>query len=136
LPDVKIGNPLDDDAKHGFSGLARVPIPAGIFVKACTILNVEKAQTRFSEQLSELRDDKKSDGPKLELLERDMASSKTKEDTRVDNTSVVDPMVLGSEAGVHQEDDLDPDEDEEKSKVDKLNLKPNFKSQKILLLKG
>jgi hypothetical protein len=49
----------------------------------------------------------------LELLNRGIACKKNPDDTRQDNNSALQPIVLASEAGVHQEDDLKPDEDDE-----------------------
>ena len=91
--------------------------PAGLEDLACKILNVEKVTNKI---LSNYLKSKslKSSGPKLELLQRVIASSKTTDDTRQDNTSVVETILLASEAGVHQEDDLDPDEDDEEDPRD------------------
>jgi hypothetical protein len=48
----------------------------------------------------------------LELLNRVIACNKNPDDTRQDNNSALEPIVLASEAGVHQEDDLEPDEED------------------------
>lgn len=57
----------------------------------------------------------------MELLHRVKSSSNTTEETRKDNTSLVEPIVLAIEASDHHEDDLDPDrnneEDENKDKT-------------------
>ena len=48
----------------------------------------------------------------VELLERVVASSKGDVDTIAGQGTLVEPVVLACSAGVHHEDDLDPDIDD------------------------
>jgi hypothetical protein len=90
----------------------RTPLPEGLEDEVCKILGLEKVTNKI---LSNHLKGKglKSSGRKLELLNRVIACNKNTDDARQDNNSALEPIVLATEAGVHQEDDLDPDEDDE-----------------------
>ena len=71
----------------------RVPIPEGLEDEVCKILGLEKVTNKILSNYLKGKD-LKSSGNKLQLLLRVIAStsSKTTDDTRQDNTSVVEPF--------------------------------------------
>jgi hypothetical protein len=77
-------------------------------------LGVEKVTIKILENYLKGKN-LKSSGRKLELLERILSSSNQSDDTRQDTASPVVPIVLACDAGVHHEDDLEPEEEEEDS---------------------
>ena len=54
----------------------------------------------------------KSSGNKLEQMHRVLSSSKPGDDTRQDTGVPEESIVLACDAGVHHEDDLEPEEDD------------------------
>jgi hypothetical protein len=54
----------------------------------------------------------KSSGTKLEMMNRVFSSSKPGDDTRQDTGVLWESLILACEAGVHHEDDLEPEEDD------------------------
>jgi hypothetical protein len=94
----------------------RDSIPEELENKACDILGLEKVTNKIL--VNYLRGKGlKTSGAKRDLLERVISSIRPTEDTRQDNPTVVVPIVLASEAGVYQEDDLEPDQDDEDSRM-------------------
>jgi hypothetical protein len=91
----------------------RTPLPEGLEDEVCKILGLEKVTNKILSNYLK-GNGLKSSGRKLELLNRVIACNENTDDaSRQDNNSALEPIVLATEAGVHQEDDLDPDKDDE-----------------------
>jgi hypothetical protein len=89
----------------------REPIPEELKRSVSAILGVEVVTVKILTNY--LKGNKlKSSGTKLELMNRVLSSSKPGDDTRQDTGVPGESIVLACEAGVHHEDDLEPEEDD------------------------
>jgi hypothetical protein len=89
----------------------REPIPEELERSVSAILGVEVVTVKILTNY--LRGKKlKSSGTKLEMMNRVLSSSKPGDDTRQDTGVLWESLILACEAGVHHEDDLEPEEDD------------------------
>lgn len=95
----------------------RIPIPRELEEEVCKFLGIEKTTIKILSNYLKANS-LRTTGRKLELLNRVKAHAIALMDTRQGNSSEVESIVLASEAGVHHEDDLDPDLDEEEESRD------------------